>query len=113
MDGREIFKFSVQVVPSSVNELLVKNNLKIKDIKYYIFHQANKYILTEIQKRLDISSGQMIVDLEDYGNTVSSTIPIAFSNLLSKEVLKKNDLMILCGFGVGLSWGTILYRFNN
>jgi 3-oxoacyl-[acyl-carrier-protein] synthase III len=113
MDGREIFKFSVQVVPASVNEILIKNKLKIEDIRYFIFHQANKYMLTEIQKRLEISDNQMIIDLEDYGNTVSSTIPIAYKNVLKKGELKKDDLIIFCGFGVGLSWGTILYRYNN
>lgn len=113
MDGREIFKFSVQIVPISVNEILKKNNLKIKDIRYFIFHQANKYMLTEIQKRLEISDNQMIIDLEDYGNTVSSTIPIAYKNILKLEILRKDDLIIFCGFGVGLSWGTILYRYNN
>lgn len=113
MDGREIFKFSVQVVPLSVNEILNKNNLKIADIRYFIFHQANKYMLTEIQKRLEIPDDQMIIDLEDYGNTVSSTIPIAYKNILKKGVLKNGDLLIFCGFGVGLSWGTILYRYNN
>jgi 3-oxoacyl-[acyl-carrier-protein] synthase III len=111
MDGREIFKFSVQVVPSSVNEILKKNDLKIKDIRYFIFHQANKYILTEIQKRLEISDSQMIIDLEDFGNTVSSTIPIAYKNILENGELKKDDLIIFCGFGVGFSWGTILYRY--
>lgn len=113
MDGREIFKFSVQVVPKSVNDILEKNKLKVSDIKFFIFHQANKYMLSEIQKRIGISDQQMIIDLEDYGNTVSSTIPIAYKNVLTKGVLKNNDLLIFCGFGVGLSWGTILYRYNN
>jgi 3-oxoacyl-[acyl-carrier-protein] synthase III len=54
----------------------------------------------------------MIIDLEDYGNTVSSTIPIAYKNILKKGILKEDDLIIFCGFGVGLSWGTILYRYN-
>jgi 3-oxoacyl-[acyl-carrier-protein] synthase-3 len=111
MDGREIFKFSVQVVPTSVNEILKKNNLKIANIRYFIFHQANKYMLNEIQKRLNISDSQMVIDLEYYGNTVSSTIPIAYKNILVQKTLRKNDLIIFCGFGVGLSWGTILYRF--
>ena len=111
MEGREIFKFSVQTVPGSVNEILKNNNLKIQDIKYFIFHQANKYILTEIQNRLNISESQMIIDLENYGNTVSSTIPIAYKNILDKGHLMQGDLIIFCGFGVGLSWGTILYRF--
>jgi 3-oxoacyl-[acyl-carrier-protein] synthase-3 len=110
MDGREIFKFSVQVVPASVNEILIKNNLRIADIRYFIFHQANKYMLNEIQKRLNISDSQMVIDLENYGNTVSSTIPIAYKNILMQKTLRKNDLIIFCGFGVGLSWGTILYR---
>jgi 3-oxoacyl-[acyl-carrier-protein] synthase III len=113
MDGREIFKFSVQVVPKSVNDILERNQLNVDDIKYFIFHQANKYMLNEIQKRIGISDQQMIIDLEEYGNTVSSTIPIAYKNLLTKGVLKNNDLLIFCGFGVGLSWGTILYRYNN
>jgi 3-oxoacyl-[acyl-carrier-protein] synthase-3 len=111
MDGREIFKFSVQVVPTSVTEILKKNKLKISDIRYFIFHQANKYILAEIQKRLEIADHQMIIDLEDYGNTVSSTIPMAYKNLCSKNELLKDDLVIFSGFGVGLSWGTILYRY--
>jgi 3-oxoacyl-[acyl-carrier-protein] synthase-3 len=113
MDGREIFKFSIQVVPSSVKDLLERNQLNIADIKYFIFHQANKYMLSEIQKRIGILDHQMIIDLEDYGNTVSSTIPIAYKNLLTRCVLKNDDLIIFCGFGVGLSWATILYRYNN
>jgi 3-oxoacyl-[acyl-carrier-protein] synthase III len=112
MDGRGIFKFSVQVVPKSVNEILQKNHLVISDIRFFVFHQANKYVLSEIQKRLEISDNQMIIDLEDYGNTVSSTIPIAYKNILKKGILKEDDLIIFCGFGVGLSWGTILYRYN-
>jgi 3-oxoacyl-[acyl-carrier-protein] synthase-3 len=89
------------------------NNLFVKDIKYFIFHQANKYILGEIQKKLQIDDKQMIIDMEDYGNTVSSTIPIAYKNLASKNNLKTGDLVIFSGFGVGLSWGTILYRYIN
>jgi 3-oxoacyl-[acyl-carrier-protein] synthase III len=112
MDGREIFKFSVQVVPASVNEMLLKHSLKISDIKYFIFHQANRYMLGEIQKRLGISDNQMIIDLENYGNTVSSTIPIVYKNILDKNILKDDDNIIFCGFGVGLSWGTILYKYK-
>jgi len=113
MDGREIFKFSITVIPQSVNELLSRNNLSVKDIKYFVFHQANKYMLGEIQKKLNIHDSQMIVDMEDYGNTIASTIPIAYKNLCSQNKAKKNDLIIFSGFGVGLSWGTILYRYNN
>lgn len=113
MDGREIFKFSITIVPQSVNEILLRNNLSIKDIKYFVFHQANKYMLIEIQKKLNIEDSQMVIDMEDYGNTVSSTIPIAYKNLCSKNKLSQDDLIIFSGFGVGLSWGTILYRYIN
>lgn len=110
MDGREIFKFSITVVPQSINSLLEKSGFQIGDIRYFIFHQANKYMLTEIQKKLSIPEEKMVFDLEDYGNTVSSTIPIALSNLLEKNSIKKGDFLVLSGFGVGLSWGSILYK---
>ncbi len=113
MDGREIFKFSINVVPQSVNEILVRNNLSIKDIKYFVFHQANKYMLGEIQKKLNIKDSQMVIDMENYGNTVSSTIPIAYKNLCVRKKLSQGDLIIFSGFGVGLSWGTILYRYTD
>jgi len=111
MNGREIFKFSITVVPESVNKILSKNNLKVTDIKHFIFHQANKYMLGEIKKKLQLTDNQMIIDMENYGNTVSSTIPIALKNLMDKNELKKGDLLVFSGFGVGLSWGTVLYKF--
>jgi 3-oxoacyl-[acyl-carrier-protein] synthase-3 len=113
MDGREIFKFSVSVVPENVKNILLKNNLSIDDISYFIFHQANKYMLTEIQKRLNIPENKMIIDLENYGNTVSSTIPIAFKNLINSGKVKNENIVLFCGFGVGLSWATTIYKYEN
>ncbi|MFW9989566.1 MAG: 3-oxoacyl-[acyl-carrier-protein] synthase III C-terminal domain-containing protein, partial [Candidatus Odinarchaeota archaeon] len=66
---------------------------------------------SEIQKELQISDEKMIIDVAEYGNTVSSTIPITYKNLLDNKKINKNDLIIFCGFGVGLSWGTMLYRY--
>lgn len=111
MDGREIFKFSVQVVPKNVNDILERNNLKSEDIKHFVFHQANKYMLGELKKRLKLTDEQMIIDMELYGNTVSSTIPIALKNLIDKQTLQKGDLLLFTGFGVGLSWSSVLYRY--
>lgn len=110
MNGREIFKFSITTVPQSINNLLSKSGFNTKDIKYFIFHQANKYMLTEIKKKLDLTDEQMVIDMEKYGNTVSSTIPIAYKNLIEKKMLNKGDLVVFSGFGVGLSWGSILYK---
>ena len=109
MDGREIFKFSTRVVPNSVNQLLERNNLNKSDIKYFIFHQANKYMLNEIKNRLELTDEQMVIDMENYGNTVSSTIPIAYKNLLQNGKLQQGDKIVFCGFGVGLSWASCLY----
>jgi 3-oxoacyl-[acyl-carrier-protein] synthase-3 len=110
MDGREIFKFSMFTVPPSIKELLKRNNFEHKDIRYFILHQANKYMLGELQKRMKLTDEQMIIDMELIGNTVSSTIPIALKNLMAKNVLKRNDLMLFSGFGVGLSWANALYK---
>jgi len=112
MNGREIFKFSLMAVPISVNKVLENNKLTKNGIKHFIFHQANKYMLGEIKKKLELTDEQVILDMEMYGNTVSSTIPIVLKGLKDTCKLKKGDLLILCGFGVGLSWGTILYKVD-
>jgi 3-oxoacyl-[acyl-carrier-protein] synthase-3 len=111
MNGREIFKFSITVVPATVGRVLERNGLAVGDIRFYVFHQANKYLLKEIQKIMGIRDDQLIIDLEYTGNTVSSTIPIALGNLIKSGSLRKGDRIILCGFGVGLSWGTMLYVY--
>ena len=109
MDGREIFKFTVVTIPQYINELLKKNNLQMKDFKYVILHQANQYMLKEMQKRLKVSDEQMVIEMEMFGNTVSSTIPIAMKKLLKNSNLNKGDLVLFSGFGVGLSWANIIY----
>lgn len=111
MDGREIFKFSMTVVPPSIDELLTKHNLNRDDIAFYIFHQANKYMLKELRKRMKLPQEKVVVDMENIGNTISATIPIALKNLKENGALQKGDLLIFSGFGVGLSWGNILYKY--
>jgi len=93
-----------------VKQLLARNNLKTGDVKHYVFHQANLYMLREIQKRLSLEDKQMVIDMALYGNTVSASIPIAYKNLLIASRPARGDLVVFCGFGVGLSWGTVLYR---
>jgi len=110
MNGREIFKFSITEVPKSIGEVLTKSNLQKQDIKYFIFHQANKYMLNEIKKKIGLTDEQLVIDMELYGNTVSSTIPIVLKNLRERKKIIKGDLLVFSGFGVGLSWGSILYK---
>lgn len=110
MNGREIFKFAVQVIPQNVKQLVFENGLQLADVRYFIFHQANQYILNEIKQRLCLNDEQVVLEMDKVGNTVSSTIPIAFDKIISKKVLRSGDFVVFCGFGVGLSWGSILYK---
>jgi 3-oxoacyl-[acyl-carrier-protein] synthase-3 len=110
MDGQAIYKFAVRIVPESIRTLLDKNNLAPDDIKYFVFHQANQYMLNELKRRMMLKDEQVIIDFKFCGNTVSSSIPIAFKNMADNNRISCGDLIVFCGFGGGLSWGSILYR---
>jgi 3-oxoacyl-[acyl-carrier-protein] synthase-3 len=104
MNGPEIFNFTSEVIPSFTKEIVEKNNLQIEQVDQYVFHQANAFMLNFMRKRLKISTENYFIDLEDGGNTVSCTIPIALKkySLLNNE--KKMQTIAIVGFGVGLSW---------
>lgn len=109
MNGPEIFAFTAKAVPLMINQMLEKTALKKEDIDLYVFHQANAYMLNFIRKKLGIPSEKFYLFLENCGNTVSSTIPIALSEALQTDI-KPGHKVLLAGFGVGYSWGsTILY----
>lgn len=113
MDGPEIFNFTSSVIPKFTNNLLIKNNLEIEDSSLFIFHQANKFMLEFLRKKINIPKEKFIIDLEDGGNTVSSTIPIAlkrWSDNYHGEFPVHN--IILIGFGVGLSWAGTIVSIN-
>ena len=103
MDGQEIFMFTLMKVPKMIKDVLSKNNLHMDDIDLFVFHQANKYMLEHLRKKLKIEEDKFFVNLANLGNTVSSTIPIALCEAREKGMLKGN--ILLAGFGVGLSWG--------
>lgn len=108
MDGQEIFMFTLVTVPKMVNGVLVKNSLQQKDIDLFVIHQANKYMLDHLRKKLKIDEERFFVNLADVGNTVSSTVPIALCDAREENKLKGN--VLLAGFGVGLSWGATILR---
>ncbi len=105
MDGPEIFNFTLDVVPKTMDDVLAKNNLTREDIDLYVFHQANKFMLDTIRKVNGLPRDKFYVNLENTGNTVSSTIPIALKQLDEAGRLKAGMKVMLMGFGVGLSWG--------
>lgn len=111
MNGAEIFTFTLHSVPNAVKKLLFLSGKKTEDIDLFIFHQANKFMLEHLCKKLKLPEKKFFISFEDYGNTVSSTIPIALNDALLQKKLRAGDLVMLVGFGVGYSWGATLVRW--
>jgi 3-oxoacyl-[acyl-carrier-protein] synthase-3 len=110
MDGSEIFAFTLKAVPDLVKNTLIKNNIEKEDINLYIFHQANKYMLDFLWKKMKIDDEKYYSYLSEVGNTVSSTIPIAICEAISDSRLTIGMNVLLAGFGVGYSWGGCVLR---
>lgn len=110
MDGREIFNFMMTRVPESVDACLAQNGLKKEEIDLWVFHQASRYMITMLAKRLGIDMTKVVIEMDDIGNTTSSTIPIALNRYLGKSESRPKNILI-SGFGVGLSWASaVLYQ---
>lgn len=103
MNGGEIFNFTLRVVPGMVRETIRKNALEKQDISMFIFHQANTFMLNHLRRFLKIDEDKFFINMENIGNTVSSTIPIAIADAKSQGLL--HGYVLIAGFGVGLSWG--------
>jgi 3-oxoacyl-[acyl-carrier-protein] synthase-3 len=110
MNGPEIFNFTLDVVPDLVNNVLLKNEVKMEDIDFCIFHQANKFILEYLRKKLNIDPVKYYADILETGNTVSSTIPIALKECLDSGTVVAGNKVLLVGFGVGYSWGASVIK---
>ncbi len=108
MNGGEIFTFTIEKVPMLINQTLSKNKLIRSDIDLYVLHQANKYILDFLRKKIEIPEEKFYLNMEHVGNTVSSTIPIALADSTSRISTPYN--ILLAGFGVGLSWGATIIK---
>ncbi len=111
MDGVEIFNFTIKVVPKTIKNNLTENDLTIEDIDLFVLHQANKFILDFLRKKLRIPEDKFYINMEDTGNTVSASIPIALKRAILEGRVNKGDKVMLVGFGVGLSWGSTIIRF--
>lgn len=111
MNGSAIFNFTLDAVPAMMTEILSKNQLEKDDIDYYVFHQANKFMLNTIRKVCVLPKDKYYVNLAETGNTVSSTVLIGLKDLIEKQVIKSGDRVMITGFGVGLSWGGTILQF--
>ena len=110
MNGGAIFNFTLDAVPAMMKDVLAKNELERDEIDYYVFHQANKFMLNTIRKVCVLPKEKFYINLAETGNTVSSTILIGLKDCMDNEIVNPGDKVMISGFGVGLSWGgTVLY----
>jgi 3-oxoacyl-[acyl-carrier-protein] synthase-3 len=104
MDGPEIYNFTLQVVPQVVNESLEKAGCGRDDIDYYVFHQANGFMLEALRRKLGIAREKFVIEMAETGNLVSASIPVVLERMRLDGRIKPGRRTLLCGFGVGLSW---------
>lgn len=112
MNGAELFNFALSTVPDATEQLLLKSDMTMAEVDLIILHQANKFMLERLRARMKIPEAKFWIDMEDTGNTVSSTIPIALETALKQRRVKSGDRVALVGFGVGYSWGAAMIEIG-
>ncbi len=111
MNGQEVYKFAVGTVPASINRVLEKAKIEAKQIDYFILHQANLRILQAVAKRLKAEENKFPISLDHCGNISAASVPILLDEMNKKGALKRGDLLVLSGFGAGLTWGTAVLEW--
>lgn len=113
MDGPEIFAFSLDVVPKLINQVLAEAGIGLESVDFLVLHQANRFMLDALARRVDCPEHKLLRAYTDFGNTVSSTIPIALAEARNNGRLRPGMRILLVGFGVGLSWAGCLLDWNS
>ena len=111
MDGRAVFEFAVSRVPEVIREVLKKAGIEKEEVDFYLLHQANRRIISAAVKRLDLEEERFPMNMEEYGNTSAASIPILLYEENRRGKLKKDSLLVLSGFGGGLTYGASLLRW--
>ena len=115
MNGKEVYKFVVRILPQYIEEIIEKAGLKAEDVDYLIPHQANLRIIQAVQERLEYSDEKVITNIKYYGNTSAASVPIALAEGVEKGTVKlgNDKTAILCGFGAGMTWGAAIVRLRD
>ena len=103
---------AVNKTASGIKEALEKCNLTIDDVSYFVCHQANRRILDKLQSTLNIHEEKMLTNVENYGNTSAGSIPILLDEENNKNKFKKNDIIVIAGFGAGFTWSINIIKWN-
>jgi 3-oxoacyl-[acyl-carrier-protein] synthase-3 len=106
LDGPAVLSFSTQKVPAAVERTTQYAGLKMDDINHFVFHQANRMINDTIRKKLKLTEERVPSTLKDLGNTSGASIPVTMTARLRDTLLVQKQKLLICGFGIGLSWGT-------
>jgi 3-oxoacyl-[acyl-carrier-protein] synthase-3 len=112
MDGNEVFRFATRVMASATLEALDAAKLKLDDIQWIIPHQANIRIIQAAARGLKLPMDRFVVNLENYGNTSTASIPIAMVEAIEKGQIKTGDKLVMVGFGAGLTWGALVAEWT-
>ena len=113
MDGQAVFKFAVKKVPEVIREALKRNKMTQKEIDWYILHQANRRIVEAVAKRLEEPIEKFPMNLQEYGNTSSASIPILLDEMNRTGKLKAGQKIMMAGFGAGLTWGATIIEWHS
>lgn len=113
MKGMDVFAFGITIAPKSIKKLVAYYSLNTENIEYYVFHQANRKMNDTISKKLKLRKEQVPYSMTNFGNTSSASIPITIVTQLAEKIANKKTEFIGCGFGVGLSWGTVHFTTSN
>ncbi|TWU37111.1 beta-ketoacyl-ACP synthase III [Novipirellula artificiosorum] len=111
MDGRGVFKWAVRVIDESIEQVLADAGVAAEEIKLVVMHQANERIIDSAVAGLKLPSEKVLMNLDRYGNTSAASIPLVLDEAMQAGRIERGDLVLLCGFGAGLSWGTALVRW--
>ncbi len=111
MDGRAVFKWAVRILTDTSHEVLGNAGATVSDIRWFIPHQANIRIIHSASDVMGFPRERVFKNLEKYGNTSAGSIPIAMNELVEQGKIERGDLILTSGFGAGLNWGTILWRW--
>ena len=112
MNGADVFNFLIREVPKDVKKTLSYSETELPQIDFFIFHQANSYINNYLVKKLKLDREKVPMSIEKFGNTSSVSIPLTIASELQNK-LGEEKKILLCGFGVGLSWATAIINFEN
>lgn len=110
LDGMDVFSFGISKAPESIKLLSEKYGINLEAIDYFVFHQANMYMNEKIRRKLKIPNEKVPYSLKNFGNTSSATIPLTMVTEIGGNLRENNKDIVACGFGVGLSWGTVYFK---